>query len=135
MRVPRPNIQGFAPAALALALGLAVAVLVAGCGSSSNAATSSSTATATETGNTAHIIMKSLAFNPSLIHATVGQKVLWSNVDNAPHNVTYVSGPRFPSSKTLNPGHHYEITLTEPGTINYYCTIHPFMKATIVVTP
>ena len=129
MRVPRPNLPSLAPAAVALAVALA------GCGSSSHTATSETIATATQTGDTVHIIMKSLAYNPSLIRATVGQKVLWSNVDNSPHNVTYVSGPRFPSSKTLNPGHDYEITLTEPGTIHYYCTIHPFMKATIVVTP
>jgi plastocyanin len=129
MRVPRPNLPTLGPAAVALAL-----VLV-GCGSGSHAAASSTVATATQTGDTVHIIMKSLAFNPALIRATVGQKVLWSNVDNASHNVTYVSGPRFRSSKTLNPGHHYEITLTEPGTIHYYCTIHPWMKAAIVVTP
>jgi plastocyanin len=118
-----------------IVLAVLVSFAVAGCGSSSHAATSSTLATATQTGKTVHVIMKSLAFSPTSIHAAVGQQVLWSNIDNAPHNVTYVSGPRFASSKTLNPGHHYEITLTTPGTIHYYCSIHPWMKATIVVTP
>ncbi len=130
MRDPRP-IPRRALAAAVVALALALP----GCGSGSHAATSSTLATATQTGDTVHIVMKSLAFSPTLVRATVGQKVLWSNDDNAPHNVTYVSGPRFASSKTLNPGHHYEITLQQPGTIQYFCTIHPWMKATIVATP
>lgn len=129
MRVPRPNRSTLALGAVAAALALA------GCGSSSNAATSSTVATATQTGDTVHVVMKSLAFSPTLVRATVGQKVRWSNIDNAPHNVTYVSGPRFVSSKTFNPGHSFEITVNTPGTIHYICTIHPWMKATVVVTP
>jgi amicyanin len=78
--------------------------------------------------------MKNLAFNPTSIHAKVGEKVTWTNSDSPPHNVTYVSGPKFASSGTINPGGKFSITLTKPGTIHYVCTIHPFMKATIVVS-
>jgi plastocyanin len=46
-----------------------------------------------------------------------------------------VSGPKFVSSGTVNSGHIYEVTLTKAGTIQYYCSIHPWMKATIVVSP
>jgi plastocyanin len=78
--------------------------------------------------------MKSLAFNPGTVQAKVGQTVDWVNQDTAPHNVSYVSGPKFTSSGTLSTGGSFHLKLTQPGTIQYVCTIHPFMKATIVVT-
>lgn len=80
--------------------------------------------------------MKSLAFNPTVIRARVGQTVMWFNDDSSPHNVTYVSGPRFRSSRPMiPPGTRFSLRLTEPGTIHYYCSIHPWMKATIDVSP
>ncbi len=79
--------------------------------------------------------MKNLAFDPKLVHAKVGQTVKWTNDDTPPHNVTYVSGPKFASSSTMNPGATFQLKLTKPGTIQYFCSIHPFMKASIVVSP
>ena len=80
--------------------------------------------------------MKSLDFSPTALDAKVGQTVLWINEDSSPHNVRYVSGPRFGSSPpTIRPGSRFSIRLTEPGTIHYFCSIHPWMKATIVVAP
>ena len=73
-----------------------LALLSAGCGSSSNAH-----AVAPPPRGTAHVAMKVLEFTPAAIGARVGQKVVWRNDDNSPHNVTYVSGPRFKSSRTL----------------------------------
>ena len=78
--------------------------------------------------------MISLAFNPPSVSAKVGQTVVWANQDTAPHNVTYVSGPSFSSSSTMNPGARFKLKLTTAGTIHYFCSIHPFMKATIVVS-
>lgn len=78
--------------------------------------------------------MRSLAFYPPTIHTKVGQTVTWINEDSAPHTVTYVSGPRFRSSPVLKPGAKFSIKFTAPGTIHYYCTIHPFMRARIVVS-
>ena len=78
--------------------------------------------------------MRNLAFVPTSITAKVGQKVQWTNFDSAPHNVTYASGPKFKSSPTFNTGGKFQLTLTQPGTIQYVCTIHPFMKASIEVS-
>ncbi len=78
--------------------------------------------------------MKNLAFNPATVQAKVGQTVEWVNNDTPPHNVTYVSGPKFTSSSTLDTGAKFSLKLTQAGTIHYFCSIHPFMKATIVVT-
>jgi amicyanin len=130
-----------------------VALTLAACGGSSsnsgNTATTTSPAGPAATTNTSsaptagsgggsratvQITMKSLAFSPAAVHAKVGATVKWTNDDTPPHNVTYVSGPKFTSSPTMNPGATFSIKLTQPGTIHYFCSIHPFMKATIVVT-
>ena len=78
--------------------------------------------------------MKNLAFIPKTVHGTVGDEVKWVNQDTAPHNVTYVSGPKFASSSTLSTGQQFSHVFSEPGTIQYFCSIHPFMKATLIVT-
>jgi plastocyanin len=124
---------------LAVWLSAAVALgsLLAGCGSGSGASSGAKTAVAVSTvpsSRAVQIVMRSLAFNPPAVHARVGQTVTWSNEDNAPHNVTYVSGPRFRSSRPkLQPGSRFSLTLDQAGTIHYYCSIHPWMTATIVV--
>ena len=80
--------------------------------------------------------MKVLEFTPAQIDAKVGQTVTWTNEDTSPHNVTYGSGPRFRSSpRHLNPGSKFSIKLTQAGTIHYFCTLHSWMKGTIVVQP
>ena len=111
-----------------------IALLVAGCGTGSDLG-SHATATS-KSGRTVHVVMKSLDFSPTSVDAHVGQRVVWTNDDEAPHNVTYVSGPRFTSSRPrLRLGATFSLRLTEPGTIHYFCFLHPWMKATIVVSP
>ena len=120
-----------------LSAAVALGSLPAGCGSGSGASSGAKTTVAVSSvppGRTVQIVMRSLAFNPRAVHARVGQQVTWSNEDNAPHNVTYVSGPRFRSSRPkLQPGSRFSLTLHQAGTIHYYCSIHPWMTATIIV--
>jgi plastocyanin len=106
-------------------------LLAAGCGSGAG-----SGAHATVSGGTVQIVMRSLDFTPTAVGAKVGQRVTWTNEDSSPHNVVYVSGPRFRSSRpSMRPGTKFSIRLTAPGTIHYFCSIHPWMKATITVSP
>ncbi len=124
----------FAPASLPALVGLAL--LVAGCGTGSDLGSHATGTDASTPGKSVHIVMKSLDFNPISARARVGQTVVWTNEDEAPHNVTYVSGPRFSSSRPmLRLGEKFSLRLTEPGTIHYYCSLHPWMKSTIVVSP
>jgi plastocyanin len=114
---------------------VALALLTVGCGSGSQGTAQSGGSTA-DAGGTVHVVMKTLDFTPTAVQAKVGQQVMWSNEDTSPHNVTYVSGPRFASSRSImNPGAKFSITVTTPGTIHYFCSLHPWMKATIVVSP
>jgi amicyanin len=113
-------------------LTLAITVLaLAGCGNSSTRPT------ARDAGppGTIHIVMRNISFQPATIHATVGQTITWTNRDDAPHNVTYVSGPRFSSAPTFTNGQSFTLRLTRAGTISYRCTIHPGMHGSIVVAP
>jgi len=71
-------------------------------------------------------------FAPSNFTAKVGQTVTWANKDGATHTVTNTPGTLF--DKTLNSGDTFTFTFTTPGTYQYYCTLHPWMKGTIVVT-
>ena len=108
---------------------LFVALEIVGCGSTS-------TSTSTSTSSTAvHATIKNFAFIPSTIHVTAGQTIEWINEDAPPHNVIYVSGPEFRSSGRLRTGATFSVEVTQPGTIHYYCSIHPWMKGTIVVSP
>lgn len=127
-----------APASLPVFVVLALAT--AGCGSGSISTSSSDVGTGpaaqtTDSGGTARVVMRILAFTPTIVHAKVGQRIMWVNEDSSPHDVRYVSGPRFTSSRVLSPGAKFSIKLTQSGTIHYFCSLHPWMKATVVVSP
>ena len=59
----------------------------------------------------------------------------WTNQDSDAHTVTsqHDGGPL--GSTALNTGQSYSYTFAKPGTYSYLCTIHPFMTATVTVTP
>ncbi len=113
----------------------AVAVLIGGCGSGSDLPATENAGGPTGASGTVSVVMKSLEFSPLTVHARVGQTVTWTNDDQAPHNVTYVSGPRFRSSRRkMEIGVRFSIHVTETGTIHYICTLHPWMRASIIVS-
>jgi plastocyanin len=127
-RVHRLGIKSAFPALAALA------ILTASCGSGSS--TSSDTASITTPLAASTVVMKALAFTPGSVTRSVGQTLTWMNEDSVQHNVTYLSGPKFRSSpRALSPGASFSIKLTQPGTIHYFCSIHPWMKGTIIVSP
>jgi plastocyanin len=70
-------------------------------------------------------------FSPSSLMVTKGATVTWTNNDSAPHTVTADDGSF--TSGTLNQGDTYSHTFDDAGTINYHCSIHPMMKASVMV--
>ena len=123
------------------ALALVLALAAAGCGTGSDLQSSSTSASTQQAnagnpgGKTVSVVMKSLDFSPLGVKAHVGDTVTWLNEDQAPHNVTYVSGPRFRSSqRRMRIGDRFSVTLNTAGTVHYVCTLHPWMQATIVVS-
>jgi uncharacterized protein (TIGR03118 family) len=76
------------------------------------------------------------AFVPGNQTIQVGDTVTWMNNDSIPHTST--SGqPSAPDGKWdsgfLSAGQSFSHTFTAAGTFPYYCTVHPFMTASITV--
>ncbi len=90
------------------------------------------TPTPSPTPKTYTISIASFAFSQSSLTINKGDKVIWTNNDNAPHTVTSDSGSEL-NSDTLSTGDKYEHTFNSAGTFNYYCTIHPSMKGKVIV--
>ncbi|MGW2253691.1 MULTISPECIES: cupredoxin domain-containing protein [unclassified Kitasatospora] len=90
--------------------------------------------TAPATGNA--VTIQNFAFSPARLTVKAGTTVTWTNKDTDPHTVTSKQGSGGPlNSASLTTGATYQFTFTQPGTYAYFCTIHPFMTATVVVTP
>jgi plastocyanin len=73
-------------------------------------------------------------FAPATLTVAKGTRVEWSNTTDAPHTVTSDSGTTLASSMINPSGGSFDFTFTQPGTYTYHCTVHPYMKGTIVVT-
>jgi plastocyanin len=77
-------------------------------------------------------------FNPASYNATVGgAAVAWRNDGGVNHTVTTNSTqngslPTFDSGSIGHNGGTYSFSFTVAGTYHYYCTIHAWMKGTII---
>jgi amicyanin len=103
--------------------------------------TSTPTATATQASNGKTVTITtdssgSFAFSPATLTIKAGTTVTWKNATAVGHTVTSDDGKTFDSGMT-NPiaaqSGTFSFTFTTPGTFAYHCSIHPFMKATIIV--
>ncbi|MDA4129748.1 MAG: cupredoxin family copper-binding protein [Thaumarchaeota archaeon] len=72
-------------------------------------------------------------FAPSTYTVKVGAMVTWANHDGTAHTVTSKGSSLFDSGNIVTGG-TFSYTFTQPGSYDYYCTIHPWMTGTIVVT-
>jgi plastocyanin len=102
-----------------LALG-AIVMLVA-------AAIAASPARAADT----EVKIDNFTFNPQQITVKAGTTVVWINHDDIPHTVT--SSTQTFKSKALDTDEKFSFTFATPGTVKYFCALHPHMTGTIVV--
>jgi plastocyanin len=72
------------------------------------------------------------SYSPSTLTVKVGTTVTWVSKDSTTHTVTTQGSSLF--DHTLSLGDTFSFKFTQAGTYQYYCTIHPVMKGTIVVT-
>ncbi|HEV2262002.1 MAG TPA: cupredoxin family copper-binding protein [Candidatus Rubrimentiphilum sp.] len=79
------------------------------------------------------VTINNFAYSPKVLTITAGTTVRFINRDTEAHTVTY-TGPEKFDSAGLDTGDSWTHTFTKPGTYAYFCTLHPFMKGTIVVT-
>jgi len=84
----------------------------------------------TSTG-TVEIRIVNFDFEPAEVTVPLGTTVIWRNVSPTTHTVTAKDGAF--DSGLLESGKHYEVTLTQPGTYEYWCTLHPEMVGRVIV--
>lgn len=78
------------------------------------------------------IEIKGFTFDRDSIQIRPGTTVRWLNKDPVVHTSTSDDG--IWGSSGLGPGDVFEYTFEREGTFGYFCTPHPFMKGTIVVS-
>ena len=111
--------------------GIALAVMLSACGSSASSAPSAAAPVGSSGGGAVAII--DFAFQPASIPVAKGTTVTWTNTGATAHTVT-ADDASFDSGN-VDVGKTFTTTANTAGTIAYHCTIHPQMKATIVVAP
>jgi plastocyanin len=72
------------------------------------------------------------AFTPAKVFVNLGGTVTWKNTSDASHTVTSDTGSELASS-TVSTNATFRHTFNAIGTFAYHCTIHPYMKGTVVV--
>lgn len=77
------------------------------------------------------VIIEDFAYSPGNLQVPAGATVTWINRDSAPHSATDVSGAW--DTGLFAKGKGATITFASSGTFDYYCTVHPNMKARLVV--
>jgi plastocyanin len=88
-------------------------------------------AAAAETGPTAKAGIKTLAFQPSRIEIATGTTVAWTNDDPLEHSVTAIDHSF--DSGLIASGATWRHRFTQPGTYQFFCQPHPFMKGVVIV--
>jgi plastocyanin len=72
-------------------------------------------------------------FKPDTITVPVGTTVVWKNDDDTVHTVVAVDGTF--RSQALDTEDKFSFTFDKTGTFEYFCGLHPYMKAKVVVAP
>jgi len=86
------------------------------------------------------VVMQDLAFHPQNITVTKGTRVTWLNLDSTigccdpgNHDVSFTSGANA-TSPILSRFESWSYAFGTDGVVDYYCTIHPYMKGQLTVT-
>ena len=80
--------------------------------------------------------VEDICYIPSTIVVEKGKSVTWVNEDSSFHSVTsgfYGKPTELFDSGYLDPYQSYTLSFDEFGTYDYFCTLHPWMKAQVIV--
>ena len=75
--------------------------------------------------------MQGLKFAPGTLTVRKGATVTFDNDDVAPHTVTETGGGVIDSG-LLKPGQTFDLVVDKP--LEYFCAVHPAMKAAVELT-
>jgi len=111
---------------------IALAILACGCGggydSGGSSAPACSAAIATAT---TQVDIQGMSFVPSCIKVAAGAVVTFTNKDAVEHTATADGGSFDTGGLLMNQSSAK--TLAAAGTFPYHCTVHPGMRATVIV--
>jgi plastocyanin len=115
---------------------IAAGMLLAGsCGSSSSTSQSTTKSTSTSPtgpqGDNFEVTIQGDAFSPPSVNVPAGTTVHWTNHDSVTHTVTSDTG--LFDGKNIGQNGTFSYTFNTKGTYSYHCSIHTFMKGTIIV--
>lgn len=68
---------------------------------------------------------------PFELTVSAGTRVVWTNRDSSVHDVVARDGSW--GSDPFGAGASFGYVFEEPGRFTYFCTIHPFMQAAVIV--
>jgi plastocyanin len=77
------------------------------------------------------VTIDNFSFTPQDVTVKAGTTVTWVNQDDVPHTV--VSNDKKFKSKALDTDDKFSFTFNDPGTYEYYCSVHPKMTAKVTV--
>jgi plastocyanin len=114
---------------------LIILLSLSSCSPTPNAGVSQTTPPPPVSAQTADVTVKirNFKFEPANLAIAVGKTVQFINLDEEPHTATATEGAF--DSKALDTNQTWNYTATKPGTYPYICSVHPFMKGTLTVTP
>jgi plastocyanin len=77
------------------------------------------------------VIVVGMKFEPQTLSVKRGDKVVWVNKDFFPHTATALD--RSFDSGDIGSNAAWTYVANKSGTFSYICTLHPTMKATLIV--
>jgi plastocyanin len=78
------------------------------------------------------IHIKDFKYDPTPAKIHVGDRVTFVNDDDEPHTVTAID--KSYDSEGLDTNNTWQHVYAKPGTYKYFCELHPYMKAVVIVT-
>ncbi len=78
------------------------------------------------------VTINNFSFGPANLTIPAGATVTWINKDDEPHIVVSKDGKDF-KSPVLDTDEKFTHEFAQPGTYDYYCSIHPMMTGKIIV--
>jgi plastocyanin len=78
------------------------------------------------------VTIDNFSFTPMQLEIAAGTQVTWINKDDVPHTVVSDDHKLF-KSRALDTDEKFSFTFKDPGTYEYFCSVHPKMTGKIIV--
>src|SRR5205807_3345311 len=117
---------------------LVISLFVAACGGGSKKSSGSTPSTLPGVGGGAAKAVTIVPagttwkFQPQSVTVAPGASLTWTNDTDVPHNVVFTDAS-VKSSDLFDKGKSFTTSIDHPGSYPYICSVHPDMKATVVV--